>query len=75
MCVCVCVCFEKSQKVFVVELLFFSRIMEKKRDFCSSLFLGSLFAFFLFLASNQTEGHCFISSFPNEDDDENTTDE
>jgi hypothetical protein len=63
-----CVC--EKKKFVAVKFLFF-----EKRDFCSLLFVS----FFFPSKSNRRGGEqtleCFVSSFPNEDDDDESSDE
>ena len=80
MCVCV------LRKKFVVKFLFFSCMRGRKKRFLFAFFLvvvsfffvfGCFFCLFLFTSNHKQteEGFRFVSSFPNEDDDDDTTDE
>ena len=66
---CVCVCEKKKCLGVAVKFLFF-----EKRDFCSLLFVS-----FFFPSKSNRRGEqtleCFVSSFPNEDDDDESSDE
>ena len=70
MCVCVCVCEKKKCLGGAVKKIPFFR---KKR------FLFAFVCFFFFPSKSNRRGEqtleCFVSSFPNEDDDDESSDE